>query len=254
MKRQIVLMNFSGAYERQSFWREWERDVCLLDCSGISGTNCYCDGEAEEALREMLRETGAEGLHFLDSGNYHYMSKLWLEKVEQPFDLLVFDHHTDVQPPAFGEILSCGGWILRTTETNPWLRQVYVAGPPSEAAEAAREELRAKAGREIRWLSEAQMRDRQGWRALLREESWPLYLSVDKDILEEEAADTNWDQGSMDRDTLLVCLEEAMALRRVIGMDVCGENPEEEASGCRSEENERTNRELAERYLRACSG
>ena len=56
-----------------------------------------------------MEPLGAEGIHFLDSGNYHYVTKLWLDQVKEPFDLLVLDHHTDLQQPMFGDILSCGG-------------------------------------------------------------------------------------------------------------------------------------------------
>ena len=44
------------------------------------------------------------GIHFIDSGNYHYMTRLWLTRMDQPFCLLVYDNHTDMQPPAFGGI------------------------------------------------------------------------------------------------------------------------------------------------------
>ena len=56
----------------------------------------------------MIRRLGRaqEGIHFLDSGNYHYVSKIWMEKIEEEFELLVLDHHTDMQPPMFGDILS----------------------------------------------------------------------------------------------------------------------------------------------------
>lgn len=41
------------------------------------------------------------GIHFIDSGNYHYMTRLWLTRMDQPFCLLVYDNHTDMQPPGF---------------------------------------------------------------------------------------------------------------------------------------------------------
>ena len=38
-------------------------------------------------IRKRIQEYSYEGIHFLDSGNYHYLSKFWLEKVQQPFSV-----------------------------------------------------------------------------------------------------------------------------------------------------------------------
>ena len=106
-KKQVVLMNFSGIYETESFYETVPQENRIwLDCRTIPGTNCYCDEEGERELKERMEPLGAEGIHFLDSGNYHYVTKLWLDQVKEPFDLLVLDHHTDLQQPMFGDILS----------------------------------------------------------------------------------------------------------------------------------------------------
>lgn len=134
MKNNIMIMNFSGVYEMQGLKTALEKKVdsvvaeaenmaakpviTQLDFQDIPGTNCYCDSLAEEEIGKRIIPFGPEGLHFLDSGNYHYLTKLWLELVKEPFELLVFDHHTDMQCPAFGGILSCGGWIREALETN----------------------------------------------------------------------------------------------------------------------------------------
>ena len=122
----IVIMNFTGAYEKQEFYGDL--GAVWLDLRDIQGTNCYCDEEAEAAIKERIRPMGPFGIHFLDSGNYHYVSKIWLDKVEGEFELLVFDHHTDMQMPIFGNILSCGGWIQAALDTNTGLKRVYLAG------------------------------------------------------------------------------------------------------------------------------
>ena len=136
MKNNIVIMNFSGVYEVQGLKAVLEAGktnnhiISQLDCQDIPGTNCYCDSLAEEEIGKRIVPFGPEGLHFLDSGNYHYLTKLWLELVKEPFELLVFDHHTDMQRPAFGGILSCGGWIREALETNENLKHVILVGPP----------------------------------------------------------------------------------------------------------------------------
>ena len=135
----IVIMNFTGVYENQEFYQDL--GAVWLELGDIQGTNCYCDEEAEAAIKERISLMEPSGIHFLDSGNYHYVSKIWLDKIEEEFELLVFDHHTDMQMPIFGNILSCGGWIQAALDTNTRLKRVYLAGPPSMEAEADRERV-----------------------------------------------------------------------------------------------------------------
>ena len=117
-------MNFSGIYKQQQFWQtgEIQRNISWVEVQELPGSNCYCDGDAMEILRQKLEEFDADGIHFIDSGNYHYMSRIWLEKLNTPFRLVVFDNHTDMQPPAFGGLLSCGGWVAASLEELPLLK------------------------------------------------------------------------------------------------------------------------------------
>ena len=75
----------------------------------------------------------------------------------------------------------------------------------------------------------------------------PLYISIDKDVLRKEDARTNWDQGGLALEQLLKWLELAFEKRKVIGADICGENPPDTARPVSGEDlqiNSRTNREL----------
>ena len=72
-----------------------------VDCTHLRGTQCYCDSEGERRLRALLAPYPPEGIHLIDSGDYHYVTKLWTDKIDHPFSLIVFDHHPDMQPPLF---------------------------------------------------------------------------------------------------------------------------------------------------------
>lgn len=50
---KIVIMNFTGAYEKQSFYRGL--NAVWLELKDLKGTNCYCDQEAEAAIRKRIR-------------------------------------------------------------------------------------------------------------------------------------------------------------------------------------------------------
>lgn len=245
MNRNIIIMNFSGVYEKQRLKAVLEEkcetgNVTEVNFRDIPGTNCYCDGPAEEEIKKRICSYGPEGMHFLDSGNYHYLTKIWLELVKEPFELLVFDHHTDMQRPAFGGILSCGGWIREALETNKNLKHVILVGPPNTAMEETQKEL-LEDGEElikkVTWICEEKFLENVDNQDKIREfcgileesqetTSFPLYISIDKDVLLESEGKTNWDQGNVRVEQILKFTENYIKGRRLIGTDVCGEDPE----------------------------
>lgn len=150
---EIVIMDFSGIYKEEQFF-EGEK-VSWLDVREIPGTNCYCDDEAKTQILEKLEEFSAGGIYFIDSGNYHYMSRIGIERVKEPFRLLVFDNHTDMQLPAFGGLLSCGGWIASAIEEAENLVEVWLVGPDEEAYSQVEEPLKEK----VKFFSREMLRD-----------------------------------------------------------------------------------------------
>lgn len=206
---EIVIMDFSGIYKEEQFF-EGEK-VSWLDVREIPGTNCYCDDEAKTQILEKLEEFSAGGIYFIDSGNYHYMTRIWLEKISEPFDLLVFDNHTDMQPPAFGGLLSCGGWIYDSVMELPLLQKVILIGPDEEAFSRVEPEIQKK----VEFLSREKLRGMEFMEILdfVKEQTGkkPLYISIDKDVLCPEDADTNWSQGDMRLETMVRCLECAVS-------------------------------------------
>ena len=222
--KETVIMNFSGIYKNQSFYKNHaEKEIFWTELSDLSGCNCYCDAEAADRICEEIQNYTGNGIHFIDSGNYHYMTRLWLEKQQVPFRLLVFDNHTDMQPPAFGGLLSCGGWIAASLEELPLLHEVILVGPDEEAYVQVEPELQQKVcflSREK--LSMMTAEEKEDFFKNL-DADLPLYISVDKDVLCKEDASTTWSQGDMHLSELMSFLEVVLELQNVVGMDVCGE-------------------------------
>ena len=206
-----VLMDFSGVYDEEGFE---PRDCVRLDYRSLSGTECWCDPGSEAQIRSSLSTYGPEGIHWIDSGDYHYLSLFWMEKIREPFALLLLDHHSDSSAPAFGaDVLSCGSWVLRARQTLPLLREVAWVGGPCAPAPLS--------------------------------EDLPVYLSIDKDVMCRCCARTNWDQGEMTLEQLELTVREMLGGRRLIGADVCGEQSFSKGGGrFDMEVNRETNLEL----------
>lgn len=206
---KTLIMDFSGIYEEQQFWKG--KEASWVEARDIPGTNCYCDEEAMNEIRSRIAPYSSGEIHFIDSGNYHYMTRIWLEKISEPFDLLVFDNHTDMQPPAFGGLLSCGGWIYDSVMELPLLQKVILIGPDEEAFSRVEPEIQKK----VEFLSREKLRGMELMEILdfVKEQTGKksLYISIDKDVLCPEDADTNWSQGDMRLETMVRCLECAVS-------------------------------------------
>ncbi len=113
----VSVLNFTGVYERESFYKDG--DCEWIDCSDLSGVNGFCDEASMEEIEALI--SGLSGwIHFIDGGNFHYLSYLMVRKIREPFTLVVFDHHTDMKPSIFAGILSCGCWIKRALDDQPY--------------------------------------------------------------------------------------------------------------------------------------
>ncbi|WP_022775951.1 arginase family protein [Butyrivibrio sp. AE2015] len=232
MKAEFSVFNFSGIYDEESFYRvDKGSSFCgkVLDLKDISGTNCLCDDAAKAAIKEAIIDSHlfADGVHFIDSGNYHYMSALLLEMIKEPFSLVVLDHHPDMQPSMFGDILSCGSWVKNVLDSNENVRDVHVIGADRKLIEELDEEDRCRVhfyDREdvIPDLDEGDA----GTCCVtvkLPETEYPVYLSIDKDVIETEYLRTNWDQGEFTDSEVLEFTRALLTGRKVIGVDICGE-------------------------------
>ena len=234
-----LVLCFSQTYLQQE--RILRKNPRILDFSGVPGTSCYLDEEARQFIKGALVREGCQGIHFLDSGNYHYVTLLFIEQIQEPFRLLVFDNHTDMQPPAFGGILSCGSWLGEALETLPFLYEVILLGPDEEAYAHTDPALRRK----VRFFSREMLQEDLGRVEAALEEcghGLPLYLSIDKDILRPSEAVTDWNQGELS-------LEELLRLIRAVptsfcGADICGDS--KDAVGEDSWINEEANLALLE--------
>jgi len=110
-------------------WRDEPLNLPALDAHewGLRLRFCAPPRLVEKFYRELLSRI--EPFTLYGSGDFHYLSALWLRRLTQPVVLVSFDNHPDwdIRPPKW----ACGGWINRTLEASaepadvPWAWRQY---------------------------------------------------------------------------------------------------------------------------------
>ncbi|MGH8117609.1 MAG: hypothetical protein ACREPJ_09945, partial [Rhodanobacteraceae bacterium] len=190
---------------------------------------------------------------FLGSGDFHHLAALLIERVAEPFSVLHFDNHPDWVRLA--PRWHCGSWVNRVLAL-PQVQRVVTVGVCSDdlvnpgrkggnlpALDAGRlalfpwqhEPSRVRrriadgpghAWRDgcIHWRNLGEVPTDDAARMVL--DAIPgeaVWITIDKDVLPEQEALTNWDQGQMPLTALVAMLRAVGEHKRVLGADICGE-------------------------------
>lgn len=221
LKNENLILDFTHVY-----CDEYIRDIDrfrYIDCSDIEETDMYCSKEAYNRIWDRIKPYGVHGIHYIDSGNYHYITKIITDHIDEPFGLIMYDHHTDMQIPMVSGMMSCGDWAGQALSQNANLKQLVIVGPPEKDikqalcgyAEVKRLNDIDRSNDDVDGTVDKVLQaDIVNGRLLIFSEEElhggvpedklklirsdiPLYISIDKDVLSAECSETNWSQGDM---------------------------------------------------------
>lgn len=225
VKNENLILDFTHVY-----CDEYIKDIDrfrYMDCSDIEETDMYCSKNAYEKIWGRIEPYGIQGIHYIDSGNYHYITKIITDHITEPFGLVMYDHHTDMQIPMVPEMMSCGDWAGQTLSQNKNLRQLVIVGPPESDIEQTLESYSgSQSGRLLTFSAEDLHGDLLENKLKLIRTDLPLYISIDKDVLGTEYTETNWSQGDMS----------IYGLERLLGVFLGGQGEEKNSDACRNDE------------------
>jgi hypothetical protein len=187
---------------------------------------------------------------FIGSGDFHHVSLALLRRQTRPFNLLLLDKHPDWMRAV--PLLHCGTWLNHAARL-PAVRHVFHVGgdldfdnayrwlAPWDLLEGGRLTVFPAVRRfsRGRWVGVAHEPLRHGptpvvtpsrMDELLRPyrnelARWPLYISVDKDVLRSADAAVNWDSGHLElseAQAVLAAFHRA-ADDQLAGMDLVGD-------------------------------
>jgi hypothetical protein len=209
-------------------------------------------GRFERDLAERLGTPGDDvpSLTLYGSGDFHHVSLALVRRLTRPFNLLVVDNHPDWMTKL--PFLHCGTWLYHASRL-PLVRNVYHVGGDVDFDNGFRwlapwRQLRSgritvfPAVRRFRgtaWdrIPHQPLRPAPDERltaarldALLEPhraelEKWPLYVSLDKDVMRTADAVVNWDSGHLDVEEVQTVLDGFRDAARdcLAGMDIVGD-------------------------------
>lgn len=225
VKNENMILDFTHVYRDEDI-KDIDR-FRYIDCSDIQETDMYCSKNAYEKIWGRIEPYGIQGIHYIDSGNYHYITKIITDHITEPFGLVMYDHHTDMQIPMVPEMMSCGDWAGQTLIQNENLRQLVVVGPPESDIEQTLESYSgSQSGRLLTFSAEDLHGDLLENKLKHIRTDLPLYISIDKDVLGTEYTETNWSQGDMSID----------GLERLLSVFLGGQGEEKNTDACRNDE------------------
>jgi len=230
----------------------------IIDFKDLScSARLWMDKRTSEAIRYRIGElTG--GISLFGSGDFHHISSLFTDKINDPATLIVFDLHPDwdILPPYLG----CGSWVSRALR-NKNIVKCLLIGPSScdiyfpciqsgnlKSLEDNRVEIypykstaslvllrKVPYNKSIR-LKRGLLSAKIFWHDLEKENlrnffssaiselpTKKVYVSIDKDCLKNEYALTNWEEGMFSLDQLLMMLKLIKDNLDIIGLDITGE-------------------------------
>jgi arginase family enzyme len=172
------------------------------------------------------------------SGDFHYLTALWIRRVAQPMILVSFDNHPDwdMRPPKW----TCGDLVNRALEV-PHVQRVAVWGCGSfecwwpHQIFGNRRAERAGTLEVHPWADGRPVKNRARRGAILRD-NWrerfeaflnnlgetSVYVTIDLDCLRPEEAVTNWESGRFTVIDLQWALKRLREACQIVGGDICG--------------------------------
>lgn len=253
MQRIINVLNFDGTLELQ---KRYVHVPCnWINLKDIQGTKLFCAEKSFYEIAYKLQGLTKCRVYLIGSGDFHYVSYILLANIDQPFTLLLFDNHSDLITSTRWALLSCSSWVAKALELLPNLKKVIIIGArPDTFCNVDPDLLHKVIYIPYHPVDRNQCRDylclssffnrykpiiEQGMQAAVLDmlsviPTEAVYISVDKDVLDKKYAVTNWDQGEMVIDDLLIALREIVKAKKVCGLDICGEMPVDPVAMLRS--------------------
>lgn len=214
--------------------------------------------KTKAVLKDRIASRRNGAVTFLGSGDFHHITSILMEDIKEPVTIIDFDHHPDWD--LLLPMLHCGSWVSRTLKQAN-VKKIVELGPSSnelsefriqtcdiDALKDDRLEIYPYSHRPTRTYLK-KVPENISIRALngplagriywneLKDKNLPeflrhvlkrlpsenVYISIDKDCLTNNDSITNWHEGRLSLEDLLLSLRVIKQNSNIVGVDICGD-------------------------------
>ena len=214
VNKGMTVLHFDETYKLQSKLQLFPHEN--IDFYDLQHVNLYCEQDSLTEIERRLSRRRKKGITLIGSGNYHYVTASLLKEINEPFTLVLFDHHPDIGFSGESDtLLSCGSWVSFALQHIPMMKKAVIVGPTSLQNQRT-------------FLPNVTIFPYNSHHASVNAilsaiPTNTVYISIDKDVLKKTDAITNWDPGEMALASLLHYLQKLIQYKNVYGIDICGE-------------------------------
>ncbi len=262
----IRVLNFDDSViKQQNLLSRYKSEI--IDLRPVARkARLWADKRTKIFIEECIRGSAKDSVTFLGSGDFHHISSLLINSFDCPLSVVIFDYHPDwdILPPKLG----CGSWVNRVLKKNsvskvvslgvssedisasgihtgnlaalkddrleifPYAHppsRVYLRNvPPNNSLKSEKRFFSTV----IRWqeLKDKDLEDFYS-RLISNLPTKKAYISIDKDCLKSDYALTNWEEGNLRLEELLLFLRLAKEKLDIVGLDITGEYSLPQVSG-----------------------
>jgi len=258
LNKSIRILNFDDSIVRQqNLISRYRTEIIDFKNLGPSA-RFWMNKKIKNEIEERIRGSTKDSITFLGSGDFHHISSILINQFYEPFSVIIFDFHPDWEtlPPR----LACGSWVNQIL-TNKNIEKCILIGVSSDdisswwvqsgnlgSLKDNRLEIypyRHKPSlaffkripenisfrfqkhllfNNIYWNELKGKNLKDFFLSLLKRiPTKAVYLSIDKDCLKRAYALTNWEEGYLSLDELLLILKLIKENLDIVGVDIVGD-------------------------------
>jgi len=266
LKPQIRVLDFDGSIlKQQRLLSSYPHQI--ISCTDLAQqARLWMNERISSCIQQRLGESAQDSVTFLGSGDFHHISSILLNQFSEPLSLIVFDLHPDwdILPPR----QACGAWVTQVLKSknilkcallgvssddlcSPWIQSGNLSALTADRLEIYPYEhqpstvffrrvpenisLRLKKGifqARIFWEELKNKNLEEFFRLLIKRlPTKKVYLSIDKDCLRNAFSLTNWEEGKLALDELILMLRLIKENLEIVGVDITGDYSKISVSG-----------------------
>ena len=259
--RSIRILNFDDSVtKQQTLISRYQTEIIDLKDLGPRA-RIWLDKKTKKEIEKRIQGSANGSITFLGSGDFHQVSHILINQFDEPICVILFDFHPDwdILPPRLG----CGSWVTESLRnknilkfilvgisskdlSNPWIQTgninalggdrveiyPYSHRPSFTFFKRIPENISIKIKKGL-FVNKIYWNELKGknliklFSSILKRLPTPrVYLSIDKDCLRNEYALTNWEEGMLSLEKLLLMLKLIRDNLDIIGIDIVGDYSE----------------------------